>query len=472
LISSRAATLVSVLLAVGCRTTPEEDAPLAPTAILVISLDTFRADRLDLYGYDRETAPHIRAFGEASLTFTATAAQATQTLVSHKSMLTGKYPLRLIQETTHADGAALTSLPNPTQFLINTFQGLRAEPLQAAFGQRGYRTAAFVDGGWMSRQMGFARGFDEFDEDGGGLAGILPRVYRWLEKNRDERFFLFVHAYDLHCPYVSREPYNSRFCPDHRAHIALEGKCGKPALLGAALTPNDLRAISDHYDGGIASADVYFGELITRLRALDLYDESLIVLTSDHGDSFGEHGQIGHGGLQLEQLLVPLIVKTPASWKVSPKKFRQPVEVVDVMPTIADAVGVRLPGELDGRSLLPLIERGEWDRKFLVAQTTFEAGRESVSRPASRSMLVPDRWLVVYDPGHDPAEEPTHVYDLSADPRALVALNPADSPDAARLLGALLSESADSASGPFSPLEDVPIDDTLRKQLRALGYLE
>ena len=111
-----------------------------------ISLDTFRADRLPLYGYERNTAPNITAFGEESLTFTAVSAQATQTLISHKSLFTGKYPLRLIRETTKADNETLESLENPTRFLINTFRHLRAEPLVGKLRDAGYRTAAFVGG--------------------------------------------------------------------------------------------------------------------------------------------------------------------------------------------------------------------------------------------------------------------------------------------------------------------------------------
>ena len=121
------------------------------------------------------------------------------------------------------------------------------------------------------------------------------------------------------------------------------------------LRPVDLQAISDHYDGGIASADAYLGELFAEFRRLQLYDEALIVVTSDHGESLGEHDQIGHGGLYLEQLLVPLIIKLPASWAAPRGRVAQPVALLDVLPTILSACGIPLPADLDGRSLLPLL---------------------------------------------------------------------------------------------------------------------
>ena len=403
----------------ACRSDGEVEKGAPPSAVVLISLDTFRADRLPLYGYERNTAPNVTAFGEESLTFTAVSAQATQTLIFHKSLFTGKYPLRLIRETTNADNETLESLENPTRFLINTFRHLRAEPLVEKLRDAGYRTAAFVDGGWVRRDLGFARGFDEFrDESGGHLAGIVPRVYRWLEQHHERRFFLFVHAYDLHCPYVCREPYNSLFCPDHASHIAMKGKCAKTDFMNMTLTENDRRTISDHYDGGIASADAYIGDFLNKLRELGVFDEALIILTSDHGDSLGEHGQIGHGGLQLEQLLIPLIVKLPASWNVTPRKYHQPIELADVMPTVSDVLNIDVPESLDGRSLLPLVFEGDWDKKYLVAQTTFRAGRKRVSRPTSRAILVPDRWLLV----QELADDSTTVFDLLKDPKALTAM--------------------------------------------------
>lgn len=472
-VSFGASALVSLLClgAVGAcgRGGEREEKRSAPPAVILISLDTFRADRIELYGAERATAPNIASLGEESLTFTAAAAQATQTLISHKSILTGKYPLRLIRETTNADTDTLAALEDPSQFLINTFQGLRAEPLVTNLRQSRFRTAAFVDGGWMAKSMGFARGFDEFDEEGGGLAGILPRAYRWLEQNREERFFLFLHAYDLHCPYVSREPYDSRFCSDHTTHIPLEGKCAKPELLNTDLTEADRRAIADHYDGGIASADAYIAELVEKLRELGLYEESVIILTSDHGDSFGEHGQIGHGGLQLEQLLVPLVVKLPASWNVPPRKIREPVALVDVMPTVCDLLDVQVPEGLDGRSLMSLVSNGEWERRYVAAQTTFRVGRRRVSRPASGAILVPGRWLFV----HDPVVESTTLFDLAHDPRALSALDEATEPSVkTRLMGVLRAVEAGEASGTFSPIEDVSIDEDLRRELESLGYLK
>ena len=456
-------------LGAGCSPGEREDPgnDQGPQCVVLISLDTLRADRLRLYGYERDTAPRLDALARESVVFATVAAQATQTLVSHKSIFTGKYPLRLLGETTHADLARLSSLNQPADYLVAAFQDLKGELLIGGLRERGYVTAAFTDGGWMRREMGFADGFDVFDDRGGHLAGILPRAYKWLAQHRRRRFFLFIHTYDTHCPYTCREPYNSLFCPDHTRHIPLEGMCGKPELMNQRLTEADRQAISDHYDGGIASADAWVGELLDKLRELKLYDRALIIVTSDHGDSLGEHDQIGHGGLYLEQLLVPLIIKFPAGWQVGPGVITDPVEMVDVLPTVYEACGLEVPEGLDGRSLLPLVREGETQRRFLVAQTTFREGRRSLTNPAKRAVLDPGRWLLI----HDARTPSLELFDLQADPRGLTDVAGQAPAELGQLLAVLTAHDQSSSEGRFIRPEPAPMSEELKRQLESLGYV-
>lgn len=473
------AMLAGLVAATGC---PPADRPTQSTAdptdtpaprpdppelVLLISLDTLRPDRLGCYGHDRDTSPQLDRLAAQGVVFATVAAQATQTLISHKSLLAAQYPLRLARETTNADLETLKGLQKPTKYIQATFGRTKATPLVATLRDAGYLTAAFTDGIWMTRHLGFETGFAHFDERAGHLQAILPRLQTWLQTHSTGRRFVFLHAYDVHCPYWCREPFNSRFCTDHTRHLDLRGICGKTGLMNMQLTADDLRAISDHYDGGIASADAYLGTLFDALREMDLYDQALIVFTSDHGESLGGHGQIGHGGLYLEQLMVPLIFKFPASWKLQPQVIGDPVELLDVMPTILEACNVELPPALDGRSLLPVQGHTPPAARYLVTQMTFREGPESISNPAKRSILEPGRWLLIHD-ARAPALE---LFDLTADPAGLVDVADRKLSSILPLMAALADRDQGRATDRFVQPQTVQISDQLRKELESLGYV-
>ena len=472
----RILSVAVLLLAAGCSPREQPAVPNRepPELILLISLDTLRADRLGCYGADRNTSPNLDKLAAEGVRFTTVAAQATQTLISHKSMFAAKYPLRLARDTNNATLERLATVAEPLKYMVATFQHPNAEPLVSRLRNHGWTTAAFTDGGWMTRQFGFARGFNNFDQHGGRLQAILPRVYAWLSRNMTGRRFLFIHAFDTHCPYWCREPYNSIFCPDHSKHVQLENRCGsqsrggKTGLMHMDLSKADLQAVSDHYDGGVASADAHMGELFHKLRKLGLYDEALIVVTSDHGESLGLHGQIGHGGLYLEQLMVPLIVKFPASWNLTPAVSPTPVELVDVMPTILDVSGLEVPDDIDGRSLLPAVRSGGRGRRQLITQMTFKEGPESISNPCKRALLDPGRWLLI----HDARSRTAQLFNLTTDPRGLTNLADEHPALLVNLAATLAAREAGQPTGEFLEPEHVEISDELRQELESLGYVE
>ena len=434
-----------------------------PTLVIVISVDTLRADRLDLNGYERETAPNLRRLGDEGVVFRTVGAQSSQTLTSHKSMFTGKYPATLMLEETGADLLELSDLEGAREYLVNTFSSVHGR-LAEGFRERGYRTAAFTDGAWMSRSTGFENGFDLFDDSGGGFAAILPRGLVWLASSASDPAFLFLHGYDVHCPYVSPEPFDSAFCHDHSAHVSLADKCGKGSLYGLDLSAADLTAISDHYDSGVLQADHELGLFLDALRDQGLYDRALIVVTSDHGESLGERGQIGHGGLFVEQLLVPLIVKFPSGWDVTPTVVQDPVELVDLLPTLFTLCGIPTARDLDGSSLLPILFRGVRGKDYLLAQTTFEESPELVSNAAKRSLLRPGRWQVI----HDPRTSTASFFSLEHDPAGLIphSIREEEFPS----LLDVLTERASSSPPVLRPRDPVPFSDDLRLELEQLGY--
>jgi arylsulfatase A-like enzyme len=455
----------------GCdRGTTSEAAPAKrtpPKHVILISIDTLRSDRLGCYGYDRNTSPNIDAFAAESVLFATTASQSAQTLVSHKSILTGKRPLRIVRETTNADVAKLASLKNPRKFVENTFANMKSLPLVYEFQAAGYRTAAFTDGRWMTREMNFDAGFYDFNDEGGHFEKILPRAHEWLEHHGAERFFLFLHTYDTHCPYHCREPYNSLFCKDHSRHIPLAGKCGKPGLVNMELSPADITAINDHYDGGIASVDAYLGDFFDKLRVQGLYDEALIVVTSDHGESLGTHDQIGHGGLYLEQLLVPLIIKYPASWSVAPREISNPVELLNLMPTLLDACGIKNSSDIDGQTLAPLLNKDEWNSEYLIAQITYNEGRSAITNPAKRAILYPGRKLLI----HDAKAPSVEIFDLLIDPSGQTLYSESNPDVAVDLMARLYESDLGASPDAFVSPEEANMSAELIQQLRALGYI-
>ncbi|MEQ1894969.1 MAG: sulfatase, partial [Planctomycetota bacterium] len=406
------------------RARPSRDNPravqprLEADLIILVSLDTLRADHLGAYGYARETAPNLAALAAQGVLFRTVCAQSAQTLTSHKSLLTGKYPNTLMREETGDDLVDLATLGGDKRdYLVETFTQVHPT-LGQLFRASGFATGALTDGAWMSRETGMQHGFEPFDDSGGGLAAILPRAQAWLATIGPARAFLLVHAYDVHCPYPTREPHDSAFCHDHDAHVDLAGKCGKGGLFELELTPADRAAVVDHYDASILSADAYLGEFFAALRTLGLYERALIVVTSDHGESLGERGLYGHGGLQLEQLFVPLIIKPPRHWNLEARVIDEPVELVDLHPTLLAFAGIAPPEDLDGRSLVPTLFRGVRGKDYLVAQTTFEEAPEFRSSPAKRSLLRPGRWQILQDAERGTAD----FYALEHDPAGLHAL--------------------------------------------------
>jgi arylsulfatase A-like enzyme len=443
-----------------------------PALILLISLDTQRADRLGCYGYGRDTSPQIDRLARQGVVFTRAGAPATQTLISHKSLLTARYPLGLLVDVSGKSLEGLATVKDARSLVRGAFRQVSSAPLLERLRRAGYRTAGFTDGGWMGRAMGFAAGFEHFDDGGGHLEQILPRFRRWWTQQSEGRWFVLLHAYDVHCPYWPREPFNSKYCKDHGDHVQLNGACGKTGLMRAALGPKDIRAITDHYDGGVAAADELLGRLFLWLRKRGLYDEALIVLTSDHGESLGEHEQIGHGGQYLEQLHIPLIVKPPRAWSIPPGRCQAPVSLIDVMPTILAAAGADPPDSIDGRSLLPLLAApgGSGGRDALVAQITYNEGKQGITSPLKRALWIPGSRLLIEDRSTGRRE----LFDLAADPRGATPLehpDPREIEGLARRLGELDPRGAEAPSSPAAgPDAEEALDPALREELRALGY--
>jgi arylsulfatase A-like enzyme len=328
--SSLRAALAALCL-VGCSERTSE----RPSLILV-SIDTLRADHVGLYGYERDTTPNLDRWAKDALVFERAFTTAAWTLVAHMTMLTGLFPA---QHGVIGQNRALSpEIP------------LVAERLRAA----GYRTYALhEEGGWIDERHGFERGFDLF-RGHTGLAQADQHLRELLpELEKGGPFFLFLHTFDVHCgdlskaksPYEAPEPYQSMFLkglqplPDVPLRELWES--------GDLLTPAQLETLIAQYDGGIRHVDEQLGQWLDELARRGLASDALVIVTADHGDALGEHGKLNHHGDSWQSALhVPLVVRPPGGL-AGGKRVATPVHLGDVVPTLLDAAGLEdelLPG--------------------------------------------------------------------------------------------------------------------------------
>jgi len=344
----------------GCGEPPPPEAPDTPLAgdgartVVLISIDTLRPERLGVYGNTDgpfPVSPRIDELAQQAVVFEQCLAGSPWTLPSHMTMLTGLDPI------THG-------VKNRDNKLSP-----KAPTLAASLKADGFSTAAFTDGGYVDSIYGFDRGFDVFDDqrafDGSpnGFERLLPKALDWLQARRsDEDVFLFLHTFDVHAPFQEGDDevigrFREREVPDgprdwglnQISHFYQQTKMG----LGEYRRMSEL--LND-YDAGVFEADRGVGRVLDTLAELDRFDEALVIITSDHGESFFDHGlHIGHGlGLYDDELRVPLIVRFPRGVGGGARR-PELIGLVDVARTVLDVVGIEPDSVLQGESLTGLL---------------------------------------------------------------------------------------------------------------------
>jgi arylsulfatase A-like enzyme len=450
-----------MLLAAFVAACTEAD-PLAPrpdARVVLISIDTLRPDHLSCYGYERETSPFIDALAAESLVFDDVRAHSNNTAPSHLTMLSGVLPG--VHGVDHRSLAA----PAPDVPLL-------AELLSA----RGYDTAAFADGGYVSEPFGFARGFDEFVSVYEPFDMKLDDVERWIDDTGDGPAFLFVHTYGVHAPYVPLSGH-ARFTDSTYAGILRTRVMGLQTrvevgggidAMGAmmesfwegksAFDEDDRRYLVDVYDECIHGVDAGIGRLLAALEAAGWMDDAWIVLTSDHGEAFREHGTFQHRQLYEEELRVPLIIRPPGGLPRS-RRVAATAGLADLAPTLLTALGVQAPRAMQGRSLMPL--------SVLQPRPVLAAAGEG---DAFHARVQDGRKLLVRSGGRREA------YDLRADPQETRDLLAGGAePEWVRQWAGLLAEAHAEGDalrarlGEPRPLEGLEAE--LLDTLRALGYV-
>lgn len=410
----------------------------ATTNVILISLDTLRADRLGCYGYSRPTSPTMDALARRGVRMSNAIAEASWTLPSHMTLFTSLFP------STH--GVTLPEKKLSPEILT------MGEILK----KRGYRTYANTEGGFVNGQYGFGRGFEHYDNEKKSFQKTLQQAQNWIDQlTGDEPYFVFLHTYAVHCPYTPPPKYGAMFqTRPPEDHLDTTGKCGNPHYNSMGLTAGQVRFLSDQYDAEIRYADDCLAAFVQYLEKKKALANTILVILSDHGEEFGEHGKIGHERtLYMECLKVPMIF---VSKNIKPRVVTETVGLSDVMPTVLDMLKIDAQ-ETQGRSMVSLMEgkSGIWKAKQVVS----ELDRHVILRSISDGVFH----LIA-----DPKKASREVYNIRDDPWERVNLEARAEARAGELEELLLAY-CEAAVGVHAPGTAEP-DAELLKRLRSLGY--
>jgi arylsulfatase len=425
---------------------------------MLIVIDALRRDRLSLYGNPRATSPSIDHLARNALVFERAYSQANSTKPSIASMMTGVYP-QVTGIWSTGGSAAQTAV------LDDSFMTL-AEALKA----RGYTTAAFSSQAWILPQTGFAQGFDDFFVassifDPFETTTVVDAALFWLTGRRREPFFVYLHILNPHSPYEPPAPFDRMWTTKPfppRLAALLEGdvnekwrKLGSLEELEPKVTAEEIEYLLAMYDSEVAYVDWTLGNLFRWLERMKIMEHTVIVITADHGEYFGENGLFGHGGPSLFNpvLGVPLIFANP---RLFPQQQRvaDTVETIDIYPTLMELVGADPAPELQGESLLREPRPG------------FAASQAGAPYPVK--VQTGDRSLILSAP------EQWSYFDLVADPAETIDRRESDGPGGAALFERLEEWVRENNRHPRlikqGKTSELPSD--VVNRLRAMGYLD
>ena len=390
--------------------------------VVLISLDTCRADHLSCYGYAQPTTPNIDALAGQGYQFNHAVTPIPLTLPAHASMLTGTIPPH------HGKHENKDVYFDPSHVT-----------LAALLRTKGYRTGAFVGSQVLNGRFGLDRGFDTYDDRfvEQGRAGSSERsaeavnraAFAWLDKQTDDPVFLFLHYYDPHDAYEPPEPFATTFQ-------------------------------ENPYAGEIAYTDHCIGEVVAKLKSLDMYDSSLIIVTADHGEMLGEHGETTHMYFIYQSAIkVPLIFKLPGSG--AGRKIDDLASIIDIVPTVCDLLSIDPPSGIQGENLTPYLgsRTPQSVDRYLYCESLHPTKYEANSLLG----LVSRQWKYIQTTRPE-------LYDLQKDPEEQTNLVEAHAQQARSLkehLSHVLEQTVRTGEGQA----DAPLDEELLQHLRSLGYV-
>jgi len=307
---------------------------------VLVSIDTLRADHVGLYGYERDTTPFLDRFGARGIVYENVITSAAWTLIAHMTMLTGLFP----DQHNVTEGKRTLAAEAP----------LLAERLK----QRGYHTVGLYRPGWIHPRHGFERGFDVFRQHHPVEEAEVHLEEELAKLPPGEPFFLFLHLFDVHndpstkdppSVYSAPEPYQDLFLPGARERLAGQTYA---SLKKRPIHPEEREALAALYDDGIRHVDAALERIFGKLEADGRLADTLVIVTSDHGESLAQRGPMtGHGGPWQEGVHVPLIVRLPGDARAG-TRVAELAHLVDVVPTVLDFLGLPADPLLPGHSLL------------------------------------------------------------------------------------------------------------------------
>jgi arylsulfatase A-like enzyme len=469
--------LIALAMLLAC--TAEGDGPgvaATPPNVVLVSIDSLRPDHLGSYGYAKPTSPTLDRLAAEGVRFATAVSTTSWTLPAHAALFTGLY------DSAHG-------LVDNGISLAKTHETL-AEKFRAA----GYQTAGFFGGPYLHPTFGLGQGFDTWqscmttlpdDVAPGALrAAILrgqdpshqdvtgPRTVReltrWLEQARPGPFFLFLHLWDVHYDYIAPESLVRIFDPDYTGSLDGRNLIANPAI-SAALPPRDREHLLALYDAEVRFSDQTLEQILAALAARGRLENTLLVVTADHGEEFFEHGGKGHQQTLYEEVVrVPLILHWPGQLAAG-SVVAAPVRLIDVMPTLLELAGIGSSAPTQGGSLVPLQGR---------SLVPLLRGRTLPEEPALSELLVDGRDLrALRTRTHkliaDQRAGYAGWYDLVGDPGEQHALP--DSPaarEALEQLAATTRGALDLRTRHALTPEPAELDALLRESLESLGYLK
>ena len=358
-----------------------------PRGVILLVIDTLRKDHLNIYGYPRETTVHLKKFADEGVAFSHAISQATMTKISVPSIVTSLYPM------SHTVLGFDKGLPASAKTIAEVFR------------EEGYATVGYSSVAFTGKANNMHQGYDELHESGSITDNdyrsktsrpYVDRLIPWLREHGDAPFFVFLHVFDPHSPFRPRPPYDTLFgAPGARDRLAeleadmrekkirtgMDSMPNKEEYLKTGNSPEELLKIyTDWYDGSIRGADAEIGRLLEAMREMGLEKDTLFVWATDHGEEFWEHGKLFHGQSVYGELnQVPMVFHWPNSPDLRKGAMvDQMVQNLDIMPTILDLAGITGPTNMQGRSLVPLLNGSgvaTWQERPAITQAM--VGRES-----------------------------------------------------------------------------------------------
>ena len=444
-------------VALGCR---RVEAPAPRPDVVLITIDTLRSDRVSFNGYSRQTTPFLDELANQGVRFATAYSSSSWTVPGMASLMTGLQPDHHgVQRGLVEEGEIVG------QEVLDDRFNLLAESLREA----GYRTFGVSANLHLAEQFGFAQGFDHYVNLGFANADrIAPVLEEWRGelRSRTSPYFLWIHYFDPHDPYRPHSPWFENPVPELAGDFTVE----KPVILrrlyflnspdGRRRAPRrlkkELRIAKAAYDAEIHYTD---DQIRQAFEVLGLGSDELIVVTSDHGEEFFEHGHLGHGqDLHEEQVRVPLILRLPDNQHQG-LVIEDPISLVDVAPTILDFLRIEPLPEIQGRSVWPLVQSQESSANpVFLAVSRAEPGLRAVRQGS---------WKYIRDLGNP---EGGLLFDLGSDPHEQNNLL-LEEPAIAGRLSSTLDDFLDSVPV-FEPPQLEEVSDETLDELRALGYVD